>query len=811
MAQEKVSILIALQDKASQGIKSVKNSASKLGLALDKTRSKIVKLAAKVSTLKIPLLAVSAAVGATSVAFLKAAGKMEDYQIQFETMTKSAQKGQKVLKEVTDFAANTPFELPGLIESSKQLLAFGVDTENIIPTLTSLGDIAAGVGTEKLPTIVRAFGKIQVKGKASMEELNMLLEAGVPILDELAKGYDVSTAKVLEMSSKGQIGFKDVEDALKRLSSETGMFGGMMGRLSTTLNGQFSNLKDNIFQVSSEIGKSLLPMAKNIITAFNNALGSITPEKIEIFFAHTQAIAEKWSVTVTKLITAPFRPSTYTALFVEMSDSMLDAFTAIEKGALNLFNKRKDLIEKEKVEQLSLSEEYIKIEEKLAKDIQEIRSRNKRKPENIEDIITTTQKNNIENNIENNTDNNIDNNVNNNTNNNTNNNLSNNTDNNVNNNLNNNTTNNTENRISNRTETIEDITQNVDKAKQSISELDQLRDEANTRAIEREINYWQHVKETSSKTSAELIAIDNRVGELRDKQADEKIKRATSDKERLFEFEEEKTQRQIEALYEVLETTELTATKRMEIEGQILRLQEKNTTRMIANINQLAKTYTEEVADRIVEGNFNMEESFESLKKKILKDLIEGALIKAVSKLMEVLNLGNKVANTSFSADYGGAPKRAGMPGRYSFETGGIATHTGAERFAKSEKVQKFATGGIVGGSSYTGDKVPIRVNSGEAILNTNQQGNIIDSVNNLADFFNSGKFSNLVSSSIANSLQNINQGEQTPIDYNKLGQAVASAISANPPQINIDGQELSENLIVYHDQTYAAYEGGRI
>ncbi|MCK5316396.1 MAG: tape measure protein [Anaerolineales bacterium] len=201
---------------------------------------------------------------------LKVAGDFEQVEVAFETMLGSADKAKDLLEDITKFARTTPFSLTGIVDSSKQLLAFGIEQEKIIGTMTSLGNIAAGVGRDKLPTLVRAFGKIRTKGKATMEELNMLLEAGVPVLDELAKNYGVTTAELFKMISAGKVGFTDVEAALTGLSTGSGKFANLMEKQSKTFLGMLSNLKDFITVTAIEIGKELLPQAKALATQILN-------------------------------------------------------------------------------------------------------------------------------------------------------------------------------------------------------------------------------------------------------------------------------------------------------------------------------------------------------------------------------------------------------------------------------------------------------------------------------------------------------------------------------------------------------------
>jgi tape measure domain-containing protein len=131
----------------------------------------------------------TAAVGAgfTLVAkqALESAAAFEQNRIAFETMLGNADAARALLKEISDFAMATPFELPQLVESSKKLLAYNVAAKDIIPTMKMLGDITSGVGTEKLPQLILAFGQVKAATKLTGAELRQFSEAGVPLLQAL--------------------------------------------------------------------------------------------------------------------------------------------------------------------------------------------------------------------------------------------------------------------------------------------------------------------------------------------------------------------------------------------------------------------------------------------------------------------------------------------------------------------------------------------------------------------------------------------------------------------------------------------------
>ena len=195
---------------------------------------------------------------------VKQAGEFEQLSIAFTTMLKDGDKAKKLLMDLESFAARTPFEFDELAPAAKKLLAFGVGAEDIVQTMTNLGNIASGVGKERLPSIVLAFGKIKTKGKATMEELNILLEAGVPILQELSTNFGIAQKDIFKMVSDGKVGFDDVNKALSNISTGSGQFAGLMEEQSKSLFGLLSTLKTEISFIARDIGQELLPDIKRL-------------------------------------------------------------------------------------------------------------------------------------------------------------------------------------------------------------------------------------------------------------------------------------------------------------------------------------------------------------------------------------------------------------------------------------------------------------------------------------------------------------------------------------------------------------------
>jgi len=85
---------------------------------------------------------------------------LQTAQIGFTTMLGSAEKAQKFLDDMADFAVKTPFEYPELLEAAKRMLAYGFAAEEVLPTLKAVGDASAalGAGSEGIDRITLALG-----------------------------------------------------------------------------------------------------------------------------------------------------------------------------------------------------------------------------------------------------------------------------------------------------------------------------------------------------------------------------------------------------------------------------------------------------------------------------------------------------------------------------------------------------------------------------------------------------------------------------------------------------------------------------
>lgn len=205
---------------------------------------------------------------------ITAAADFETAATSFEVLTGSAADGQRVLSDITKFAAETPFEFPELQGATTKLLAFGVSAEELIPTLRSVGDVSSAIGAP-IADIAEIYGKARVQGRLFMEDINQLTGRGIPIIQELAKQFGVTEAEVRDLVSSGEVNFGNLETAFQDLTGEGGKFAGMMERQSNTMWGKWAEFQDSIAAVAREFGNILLPAAKATLDYMIPALESV--------------------------------------------------------------------------------------------------------------------------------------------------------------------------------------------------------------------------------------------------------------------------------------------------------------------------------------------------------------------------------------------------------------------------------------------------------------------------------------------------------------------------------------------------------
>ncbi len=202
-------------------------------------------------------------IGATG-GMIKLAADAETLSVQLEVLTGSADTASKVMSDVSEFAASTPFQKLEIGKAAKQLLAFNGSADNVVGELRMIGDLAAATGIP-LGDLAEIYGKARVQGRLFGEDINQLTGRGIPIVTALAKQFGVAESEIKGMVSEGKIGFPELERAFKNMTSDGGKFAGMMERLSETTAGKFSTMKDNFVELGTQLGMQLLPAVNQLL------------------------------------------------------------------------------------------------------------------------------------------------------------------------------------------------------------------------------------------------------------------------------------------------------------------------------------------------------------------------------------------------------------------------------------------------------------------------------------------------------------------------------------------------------------------
>ena len=205
---------------------------------------------------------------------LDAVSSYESLNISFETFLGNAEQAKITLSQLETFSAATPFTSEQVSNAGKALLAFGEPVDNLSVTLERLGDVSSATGKD-FNELAVIYGKARVQGTLFAEDINQLTEAGVPIIDEFAKQFGVSTSEVKKLGSEGKISFANLEEGLKSLTSEGGRFFGLTDKLGQSTAGRISTLEDNFAKLQRSIGEGLLPVFEFLIDAFNAAIEGV--------------------------------------------------------------------------------------------------------------------------------------------------------------------------------------------------------------------------------------------------------------------------------------------------------------------------------------------------------------------------------------------------------------------------------------------------------------------------------------------------------------------------------------------------------
>jgi tape measure domain-containing protein len=226
---------------------------------------------------------IAAAVGKLAIAFagiqaikfvFTQAAELQTQARSLEILAGSAAKAGKIIKELQDLGAVTPFTSTELIDAAKRLQAFGVEADKVVETTRRLADASGATGAE-LSGLVTAYGQVQAKGRLQGEELLQFQERGIALQEELRKMYGMTGEEFQKALSKGQVSAKAVEVALQRLTDVGGKYANGAIAQSDTLNGKLSTLQDSFQRLAQNIGTFFEPVFKFLLDGINAFLDRV--------------------------------------------------------------------------------------------------------------------------------------------------------------------------------------------------------------------------------------------------------------------------------------------------------------------------------------------------------------------------------------------------------------------------------------------------------------------------------------------------------------------------------------------------------
>jgi len=275
MATDKTSLIVEVQPKGISettaqlnNLKNAGNSAASSNAELAKQIAGFTSLAGLAVNAGMKAAGVFVDIGKKSI---ELAAGFEKAKVSWGVLMGDVAKGNEVFSQLQSFAAETPLSFQSVETAARTLSGFGVEVENLIPTLSKLGDISLG-DNQKLQQLALVFGQVKAQGRAMTQDLYQFVNAGVPIFQMLADVTGVTAGEIKELAAQGKIGYEEIAAAIEKATGEGGKFQGMMEKTSETTAGKFSTFLDNVNQRLAKMGEVFLPAGNAGLDAMNYSM-----------------------------------------------------------------------------------------------------------------------------------------------------------------------------------------------------------------------------------------------------------------------------------------------------------------------------------------------------------------------------------------------------------------------------------------------------------------------------------------------------------------------------------------------------------
>lgn len=184
---------------------------------------------------------------------IDATGKMQQLQVALSTILQDKSKADALLADISKFAVTTPFSIDDVATGAKQLLAYGSSADTVVDELSMLGDVASGLQIP-LGQLIYLYGTLRTQGRAYWRDIQQFQGRGINVIEELAKVLGVAQNEVQGLVTEGVIGFKEVEQAFKNMTSEGGKFNNMLANSAGTWPQQIAAVQETLFLKMNDFG-----------------------------------------------------------------------------------------------------------------------------------------------------------------------------------------------------------------------------------------------------------------------------------------------------------------------------------------------------------------------------------------------------------------------------------------------------------------------------------------------------------------------------------------------------------------------------
>ena len=183
---------------------------------------------------------------------LRLAANAELAAVEFEVLTGSVEEGAKLIQDIESFAVASPYDSAGLTQATRLLKAFGLENDQLLPTLKALGDVAMG-SAERLQGLALVYGQVKAQGRMIGADLRQFSNNMVGV-EHFAETMGVTVAEVMKLKEEGKLTFDVVAKTFNRMTAEGGAFYNMMAKQSGTVMGQWNAFSENIEVTLKRVG-----------------------------------------------------------------------------------------------------------------------------------------------------------------------------------------------------------------------------------------------------------------------------------------------------------------------------------------------------------------------------------------------------------------------------------------------------------------------------------------------------------------------------------------------------------------------------